>query len=107
MEERLDRLIEAIGDEAPTPEQKQRMESLDRQMVEIQRCAERRCRNILKPELEFSPQVKLWSDRMRAYLTLIRLREGKVKNYSNANRDAVRADIPEARYLGIEELKEG
>jgi len=52
-----DAVISEIVDNKPTPKQRQQMETLDRQFVEFQKCAERRCRKIIKPELEFSPQA--------------------------------------------------
>ena len=72
MEERLDALIMEIENNRPTPAQRQKMDTLDRQMVELQICAEKKCRKIIKPDLEFSPQVQLWHERMQAYKMLIR-----------------------------------
>ena len=43
MEEWLDAIINAIVDNRPTPAQKCQMNSLDIQMVELQKCAEQRC----------------------------------------------------------------
>ncbi len=71
MNKRMDAVVNKITYETPTPAQKARVEGLDRQFVELKKCAERRCRKIIKPDLEFSPQVKLWQERMWAYKALI------------------------------------
>ena len=62
MEKRLDAIIIGILDDKPTAEQKAKMEALDRQMIELQTHAERRCRKIIKSLLKFSPKVKLWHE---------------------------------------------
>ena len=54
MEERLDEIIEAVVNDRPTPAQQAKMEALDKQFVELKKHAERKCRRIIKPELEFS-----------------------------------------------------
>ena len=59
MERRLDAIIDAIVDDAPTEAQRAQMDALDKQMVEFQKCAERRCRKIIRPNMEFSGPVKL------------------------------------------------
>ena len=59
LETRLDKIIASIVDDKPTPGQKAAMETLDKQFSELQKCAEKQCRKILKPALEFSPQVQL------------------------------------------------
>ena len=56
------------------------MEKLDKQMTEIQRHAEHKCRKILKPNLSFSEDVKYWHERVQAWTALINLKHGKVKH---------------------------
>ena len=58
MEQRLDAIIVAIVDDTPKESQRAHMDSLDRQMVEFQKCAERRCREIIRLNMEFSGPVK-------------------------------------------------
>ena len=77
MEEHLEALIMEIENDKPTPAQRQKMETLERKMVELQTCAEKKCRKIIKPDLEFSPQVQLWRERMQAYKMLIRWKKGE------------------------------
>ena len=104
MDDRLDRLIASIKDDNPTAAQRQQMETLDRQMVELQRCAERRCRKILKPNLEFSPLIQLWHERMQAYKMLIRWKKGFSKS-SNIIRTALRRGIPNPREMSLEQME--
>ena len=80
MNERLDTLIEEIGDDKPSEDQRSRMERLDTQMTEIQKHAERVCRKILRPDLSFSPSVKFWFERVQAYRAMLKLKEGKIKH---------------------------
>ncbi len=107
MHERLDRLIAEVGEGPATEEQELKMEKLDRQRVELQKHAERRCRRILKPDLEFSLPVKLWDERMKAWKSLIRLKQGKAINASNVVRKAVKARIDNPRQLSLEQAQEG
>ena len=71
MERRLDAVVDEIADGKSMPKQQARMNALDVQMIELHKFAERRCRKILKPDLEFSPRVQLWHERMQAYKALI------------------------------------
>ncbi len=52
---------------------------LYKQMTKIRIHAEKGCRKILRPESGFSPTVKMWYDRIHAYLQLIRMKGGKTK----------------------------
>ena len=107
MEDRLDKLIAEIGESNPNQGQRARMESLDRQRVELQKHAERKCRKILKPDLEFSGEVKLWHERMMAFNRLIKWRQGKVRNVSNLIRYAKRRGIENPKELSLEQLQAG
>jgi hypothetical protein len=49
----------------------------------------------------------MWYDRIHAYLQLIRLQEGKVKNLGNVLRFARRQHIQSPEQLTMEELKDG
>ena len=77
------------------------MEILDKQMIELQRCAEKKCRKIIKPDLEFSPQVQLWHERMQAYKMLIGWKKGQSTS-SNIIRTALGKDILNPRQLTLE-----
>ena len=83
------------------------MDGLDGQFVELQTHAERKCRKILKPELQFSGTVKLWCERMQAYQALVRWKKGNTKNNSNIIRTALRRGIPNPRAMSLEKMEEG
>jgi hypothetical protein len=80
---------------------------LYKQMSEIRVHSEKNCRKILRPELDFSPTIQMWYDRIHAYLQLIRLQEEKAKNVSNILRFARRHHIPHLEQLTMDELKDG
>jgi hypothetical protein len=75
-------------------------------MTKIRIHAEKGCRKILRPESNFSPTVKMWYDRIQAYLQLIRMKEGKIKNTGNILRFACRQHINAPEELTLEELKD-
>jgi hypothetical protein len=61
---------------------------LYKQMTKIRQHAEKKCRNILQPDSNFSPTVQMWYDWIHAYLQLIRLKEGKTHNIGTIMRFA-------------------
>ena len=105
MEAHLDAIIERIVDDSPTREQRAKMEAIERQMVELQKCAERRCCKIIRPNMEFSGPVKLWHERLRAYKALIRQKTGNSRNSSNIICTALRRGIENPRKMTLEAMK--
>jgi len=105
MDGRLYAIIDAIVDDTPMAEQDAKMEGLDRQMVELQKCAERRCRKVIKPNMEFSGLVKLWHERVQAYKALIKWKTGNSCNSSNIIRTALRRGISNPRQLSLEQMQ--
>ena len=72
MKERLDKLGIDIGDkDTLTKEQTERFETIHKQTTEIQLHAERKCRKILKPDLDFSEEVNFWHERVNAWRALL------------------------------------
>ncbi len=80
---------------------------LYKQMKEIRVHAEKKCRKILRPESNFSPTVQIWYNQIHAYLQLICLQEGKVKNVGNVLSFSRRQHIEHPELLPMEELKDG
>ena len=76
-------------------------------MTAIRIHTKKKCRKILRPESDFSPTVQMWYNRIRAYLQLIRMKEGKTKNTGNILRFACRQHINAPKELSLEELKDG
>ena len=82
---------------------------LYKQMKEIKVHAEKKCRNILHPESNFSPTIQMWYDHIHAYLQLIRMKEGHTRNAGGGNilQFACRQRIKHPEALTMEELKDG
>ena len=80
------------------------MNNLNRKFVELQAQADRKCRKIIKPELQFSGPVKLWHKTIQAYEALIRWKTGLADNDSNAIRKAPRRGIEYPRHMTLEQL---
>jgi hypothetical protein len=76
-------------------------------MKEIRVHAEKKCRNILRPESNFSPTIQIWYDQIYAYLQLIRMREGSAKNVSNILQFARRQHIKQPNHLTMDKLRDG
>jgi hypothetical protein len=79
---------------------------LYKQMTKIRIHAKEKCRKILRPESNFSPIVQMWYNRIHAYLQLIRMKEGKIKNTGNILRFAHCQHIDAPEELSLEELKD-
>jgi hypothetical protein len=80
---------------------------LYKQMKEIRVHAEKKCKKILWLKSDFSPTIQMWYDQIHAYLQLIWLQEGKVKNVGNVLRFAWWQHIEHPKLLTMEELKDG
>jgi hypothetical protein len=103
--ERLDRLELIMGHSyPPSPEHQRAMEILDKQVVEIQRHCENKCRKIYRADLAFSAPVKLWHERVQVYTKLLRLHEGKIRNVGNLCRLARKRGIKRPKQLTVEEI---
>ena len=55
--------------------------------------AEKKCRMLHKKEYDFSPKVKQWLEKGRAFRALIRLKLGREKNSVNVKRTTRRCGI--------------
>ena len=81
---------------------------LYKQMDEIRVHAESKCRKIMTPVSDFSPQIQHWYDSIHAYLALLRLKESdkKYSNPSNTYRFAKNCNIENPKKLTKEELRD-
>lgn len=103
---RLDVALSAL----PLPSHlSQQCERLHTQIGQIRKCAEKGCRKILKPALDYSPPVQFWYDRAHAYKVLLRIKsgEGRRIDISRAIRMAHRKKIPNPRTLTAEQCRDG
>jgi hypothetical protein len=57
--------------------------TLYKQMTKIRVHAKKNGRKILRPESDYSPTIQMWYNPIHAYLQLIRMKEGNVKNIRN------------------------
>jgi hypothetical protein len=80
---------------------------LYKQMTEIHQHAEKKCRKILRPDSNFSPEIQLWYHRIHAYLQLIPLKEGKARTVGNIMRFAKRKHIEKTEIWTLDKLKDG
>ena len=87
LKERLDQLDVDMGNDAPTKEQIHRADMIFAQIAEIQLHAERKCRKILKPDLDFSSEVRFWHERVNAWRALANLKKGRVKHKEHCYRN--------------------
>jgi hypothetical protein len=102
----VDRMTRYCGYHSP-PWLRTMILKLYNQMTEIRGHAEMKCRKILQPDSNFSPTIKMWYDRIHAYLQLIRMKEGKTNNTANIIRFARHQHINNPKGLTMEELKDG
>ena len=81
---------------------------LYKQMDEIRVHAESKCRKIMTPVSDFSPQIQHWYNSIHAYLALLRLKEfdKKYSNPSNTYRFARNCNIENPRKLTKKELRD-
>jgi hypothetical protein len=74
------------------------LERLDRQVIEIQKGAESKCRKIFKIDGEYSLVTKYWHQRVQVLSALIRRIDGKsTKNDGNICRMARKRGVPRPR----------
>ena len=87
------------------PEVERALEILDKQVIEIQRGAESKCRRIFKIDGEYSLVAKYWHQRVQALTALIRRIDGKAtKNDGNICRLARKRGINAPRLKSRSEL---
>ena len=108
LREKLIQLDLEIGDDnSPSTEQISQMEAIHLQTTETMLNAERRCQRILKPDLEFSNEVKFWHERVNAWRALLNLHKGKVKHKGHCFLNAEAAGITDSQGLNQTEIEEG
>ena len=83
--------------------------TLHNQISQLQIHAERHCRKIAHPAMEFSPPVQYWYDRAHAYKVLLRIKSGDHPHIdvSHAIQMAHRKGIPHPCDLTAEQCHDG
>jgi hypothetical protein len=103
--ERLDRLEGAMaGKYPPSEEHSAATDKLDKQVTEIQRHCEKKCRKIYRGDAAFSVPIKVWNDRVQIYNRLLCMHEGRVHNIGTLCRLARKRGILRPRQLTVEQL---
>ena len=107
LRERLDELDMEMGNDAPTRDQICRADIIFEQIAEIQLHAERKCRKILKPDLEFSSEIKFWHERVNAWRAMSNLRKGNVRHRGHCYRNARSSNIENPKLASDKDIAEG
>ena len=108
IEERLARIERAAGDTHPLPPQlAKQFETLDQQVIELQRHAEKGCRKIYRGEIDCSPQISLWHKRERILGEMIKVFHGKIRNTGVLYRKARKLGIQAPSRWSLEQVQRG
>ena len=87
-------------------ELKELLQRIDTQKEEITKLAESKCRKILKPHLEYSPEVYYYTNRRNAIQHLLKLKRCRGRTRSNIFRTARAAGIERPATLNVTELEQ-
>jgi hypothetical protein len=68
------------------------------------RHAEKICRKIKCCQIPFLPEASIWIRRVQVYYSLLRFHQGKIKNWGNLKREAMRCIIPDPLSLSIPDI---
>ena len=105
VKERLDKLF---GTEfPPSQEDARRINTLDKDITDSMRVAEKLCRKFKHDNIDFSPKIQLWRRRISVYWKLMRWHLGKAKNLQNIWRQAERAGIKKPKEINMQEAING
>ena len=90
----VDKLSRICGTPTP-PWLRSTMIKLYQQMDEIRVHGEKKRRKFLTPEVEYSPVIQHWYDRIHAYMNLLKLKQSvhKYMNKGNARRRAKKGTL--------------
>ena len=100
------RLVEIHATSKSDEEAKHRTNKLDTESTQYRRNAEKKCRKIRSGRIPFSPEASIWIRRNQVYESLLKYKQGKIKNRSNLRRAAQRCGIKAALKLSIAEINE-
>ena len=107
LEHRLNsRMVQADLEATDKAEIKAKIDAIDNESRQYMRHGEKKCRKIRSGKIPFSPEASIWIKRRTAYESLIRLKDGKIRNRSNCKRSALRSGISTPLKLSRRELKE-
>ena len=81
-----------------------KLNSLDRELGDYMRHAEKKCRKIKSGRIPFSPEAALWIRRTQVYRSLLKFHAGRIRNRANLKRAAIRCWIDNPLSLSIRDL---
>ena len=102
------RLIERTGEAHLNHKSKKsftkKLNSLDLELGDYMRHAEKKCRKIKSGRIPFSPEAALWIQQMQVYRSLLKYHAGRIRNQGNLKRTGIRCGIDNPLSLPIREI---
>jgi hypothetical protein len=81
-----------------------KLNSLDQELGDYMKHAEKKCRKIKSGRIPFSPEAALWIRRTQVYRSLLKFHAGRIRNRANLKRAAIRCGIDNPLSLSIRDL---
>ena len=107
LHQKLDLCAATLAKDPDNTEAKKVLETIDKEVTQFQKHAEKKCRKIYKQPLEFSLPVQHWVRKRWGYQGLLRLFDGRCSNPGNIRRMARKAGITEYKTLTHEQVLGG
>ena len=107
MQQRLDSVGSALTSYPGPPEERAKLEAIDKQAVEVGLHAAAKCQKIYKPPLPFSQEVHVWGERKKIYKGILQRLDGRCHNESNLIKKAWRFEITKPRELSCFQCLDG
>lgn len=100
------RLVEADSSSTTKEQAKYRADKIDQEGADYRRHCEKKCRKIKSGRIPFSPEAAIWIRRRQVYESLLRYKQGLIRNRSNLRRTALRCGIKRPLCLKWHEIKD-
>jgi hypothetical protein len=100
------RLVQASENSSTVEEVKGKVDAIDEECKQYKRHSERKSRKIKSGRIPFSPEASVWIRRRQVYESILRYKQGKIRNRSNLRRSAQRCGIKRPLSLTWQEVKE-
>ena len=107
LRQRLDECAQLLANDPTNSDALDQLETIDNEVTEYQRFAEKKCRKIYVHPLAFSLPVQHWVRRRWAYHGLLRLAQHRCTNPANIRRMARRAGIEGYKDLTETQIRTG
>jgi hypothetical protein len=100
------RLVAADDPMVPKEVVKERVDKIDAEMKQFRKRAEKKCRKLKSGRIPFTPEASIWIRRKQVYESLLKYKQGRIRNRSNLRRTALRCGISKPLSLSTAEIKE-